>query len=280
MGGSLFIMINIGICDFCQNAREEICKFINIYFSCHSYSYRLFEFESLELLVDFLENDEKGLDLLFTELDIQNKDRTEKSRISRSIDLKKSSEELQNAFSILRRVRQEFDELSIVLNTSVNSYAVKSFELWPLYYNVKPMSYNIFSRIMDRFIFTKNNISEESILIKNGKNSVKLYFNEISYVESQNTTIRIHMSNFEVLRTYGKLDDMERQLSNSRFLRCHKSFLINMDYVKSVDSYKFTTIFGDTVAIKQRDASKIKKRYYEYVITKEKYKNRKENLPV
>ena len=100
---------------------------------------------------------------------------------------------------------------------------------------------------------------------------MKLSFNEISFIESQNTTIRIHMNNYEVLKTYGKLDDIEKQISNSRFLRCHKSFLINMDYVKSVDSFKFITIFGDTVAIKQREASKIKKKYYEYMQNKEKY---------
>jgi DNA-binding LytR/AlgR family response regulator len=241
-------MINIGICDSNKDTRRELCSFINTYFSSNSYSYNVFEFESAEALTVFFENkDNDNLDLLFTELG------------------------MQNLFIVLKKIRQNYEQLSIVINSTKSAYALKSFELWPLYYNIKPMLYSTLSKIMDRFIFINNNIREENVLIKNGNKFMNLSFNEISFIESQNTTIRIHMNNYEVLKTYGKLDDIEKQLSNSRFLRCHKSFLINMDYVKSVDSYKFTTIFGDTVAIKQREASKIKKKYYEYILNKEKY---------
>lgn len=246
-------MINIGICDCNKDIRDELCNFINTYFSSHSYSYNIFEFESTEALTVFFENNENNdynenkIDLLIVELD------------------------MQNMFNVLRKIRQNNERLSIVISTTRSAYALKSFELWPLYYNIKPMLYSTLSKIIDRFIFQQNNIREENVLIKNGKKFMNLSYNEISFIESQNTTIKIHMNNYEVLKTYGKLDDIEKQLSNSRFLRCHKSFLINMDYVKSVDSYKFTTIFGDSVSIKQRDASKIKKKYYEYMLNKEKY---------
>lgn len=241
-------MINIGICDSNNDIRKELCSFINTYFSSHSYSYNIYEFESAEALTVFFENKENdNLNLLFTELGVQ------------------------NLFIVLKKIRQKYESLNLVINSSKSVYALKSFELWPLYYNIKPMLYSTFSKVMDRFIFLNSNIREANVLIKNGNKFMNLSFNEISYIESQNTTIRIHMNNYEVLKTYGKLDDIEKQLSNSRFLRCHKSFLINMDYVKSVDSFKFTTIFGDTVAIKQREASKIKKRYYEYMLNKETY---------
>lgn len=240
-------MINIGICDSNKDIREELSNFINTYFSSHSYSYTIFEFDSAEALSAYFENNKNEINLLFTELDIS------------------------NMFNTLRKIRQNYDKLCIVINSSRAAYALKSFELWPFYYNLKPMSYNSLLKVLDRFILQHSNIHEENVLIKNGKKFMKLSFNEISFIESQNTTIRIHMNNYEVLKTYGKLDDIEKQISNSRFLRCHKSFLINMDYVKSVDSFKFITIFGDTVAIKQREASKIKKKYYEYMQNKEKY---------
>ncbi len=240
-------MINIGICDANRDIREELSNFINTYFSSHSYSYSILEFDSTEILSAYFEKVENEINLLITELDIS------------------------NMFIALRKIRQNHDNLSIVINCNRAAYALKSFELWPLYYNIKPMSYNTLSKILDRFLLQHSNIKEENVLIKNGKKFMKLSFNEISFIESQNTTIRIHMNNYEILKTYGKLDDIEKQISNNRFLRCHKSFLINMDYVKSVDSFKFTTIFGDTVAIKQREASQIKKKYYEYMQNKEKY---------
>lgn len=242
-------MINIGICDCNKAHREELCKFIDIYFSSHSYSYNIFQFESADSLTAYYENNDSEMNLLFTEIDLDNAD----------------------GFETIKIVRQKDENLCVVFNTSISSYVLKSFELWPFYYNIKPIEYSTFSKIMDRFINQHKNIREENILIKNGKKFMNLSFNEISYIESQNTTLKIHMNNYEVLKTYGKLDDIERQLSNIRFLRCHKSFLINMDYVKSVEAYKFTTIFGDTVSIKQREASKIKKIYYDYRTLKESY---------
>ena len=242
-------MINIGICDCNKEHREELCKFINMYFSGHSYSYKVFQFESADSLTAYYENNENEINLLFTEIDLGNSD----------------------GFETIKAIRQKDEDLCIVFNTFSDSYVLKSFELWTFYYNIKPIAYSTFSKIMDRFINQHKNIREENILIKSGKRFMNLSFNEISYIESQNTTLKIHMNNYEVLKTYGKLDDIERQLSNIRFLRCHKSFLINMDYVKSVEAYKFTTIFGDTVSIKQREASKIKKMYYDYKTLKERY---------
>ncbi len=242
-------MINIGICDCSKDSREQLCKFIDIYFSSHSYSYNVLQFEDAKALVNYYENSISEIDLLFVE-----------------IDLNKA-----NGFEAIKLIRKIDENVSVVFNTSVTSYALKSFEVWPFYYNIKPMRYKTLLNIMDKFIKQHKNIREENLLVKNGKKFINLSYNEISYIESQNTTLKIHMNNYEILKTYGKLDDIEKQLSNNRFLRCHKSFLINMDYVKSVEAYKFTTIFGDTVSIKQRESSKIKKMYYDYITQKEKY---------
>ena len=242
-------MINIGICDCNKEHREELCKFIDIYFSYHSYSYNILQFEDSKALIHYYENNMSDINILFVEIDLHK----------------------INGFEAIKIIRKTDENVSVVFNTYITSYALKSFEVWPFYYNIKPMKYKALSNIMDKFIKQHKNIREENLLVKNGKKFINLSFNEISYIESQNTTLKIHMNNYEVLKTYGKLDDIEKQLSNNRFLRCHKSFLINMDYVKSVEAYKFTTIFGDTVSIKQRESSRIKKMYYEYVTQKENY---------
>lgn len=242
-------MINIGICDSNKEHREELCRFIDIYFSSHPYSYNVIQFEDSKALTVYYEDDLDNLNLLFVEIDLQK----------------------INGFEAVKIIRRVDEDVSVVFNTSITTYALKSFEVWPFYYNIKPMKYEMFTNIMDKFIKQHKNIREENLLVKNGKKFINLSFNEISYIESQNTTLKIHMNNYEVLKTYGKLDDIERQLSNKRFLRCHKSFLINMDYVKSVEAYKFITIFGDTVSIKQRESSKIKKIYYDYITQKDSF---------
>ena len=243
-------MIKIGICDNNKEDRIHLCKYIDIYFSTHSYSYNILLFENSNDLVDYyLNNINQYIDLLFIDVDLPE----------------------INGIEVCKKIRSLDSNLCIVFNTLNLSYTLESFQVWPLYYNIKPIEYSEISFIIDRFLRIYNHCKEENLLVKNGKKFINLSYNEITFIESQNTTLKIHMNNYEILKTYGKLDDIEKKLSNKRFLRCHKSFLINMDYVKSVEAYKFTTIFGDSVSIKQRDSSKIKKEYYDYVSQKEKY---------
>ena len=45
---------------------------------------------------------------------------------------------------------------------------------------------------------------------------------------------------------YGKLNDVEKELTNSRqyFLRTHQSFLVNYDYIKKMNFFNVTVSIG------------------------------------
>ncbi len=250
-------MIKIGVLDSDISIREDINEFINNYFSEKSYFYKVYKFSNYEELLEFYHNKDK-IDLLFTEL----------------VETGKEDKPKKNVFDNLEKLRKIDSAINIVINTTSNIYASKCFEIWPLYYNVKPLKYDKTSTIINRFL-KQNMLKEESFSVRNGKKIINLSFDEIVFIESQNTTIKIHMNNYEVLKTYGKLDDIENQLSNDRFLRCHKSFLVNMNYIKAADGYKFITIYGDTVSIRQREASKIKKIFYDFINKKKKHEKEK-----
>lgn len=246
-------MILIGICDSIESDANSLCNYIDIYFTNYSYAYSIIRFESAEKLISYYGDNSEPIDLLFIDIDLSD----------------------ANGFETAKKIRKLDNDISIVFNTKNSKYTLKCFELWPLYYNIKPINFNLTGKIVDRYLQLYKHVKEENLLVKYGKKYINLSYNEITYIESQNTTLKIHLNNYEILKTYGKLDDIENQLSNKRFLRCHKSFLINMDYVKSVEAYKFTTIFGDTVSIKQREAFKIKNIYKDYVIQKEKLEKEK-----
>lgn len=62
-----------------------------------------------------------------------------------------------------------------------------------------------------------------------------------------------------------KLDDIEQQMldEKSRFLRCHRSYIINMDHVTAVDE-QFRLDNGDSALIRSRSRAQIKKTYLCY----------------
>ena len=68
--------------------------------------------------------------------------------------------------------------------------------------------------------------------------------NRIYYFESQNRIVHIHtlkngsaVSDDTENKFYGKMNDVERQLSerNGNFIRIHQSYLVNFDYIKSMN---------------------------------------------
>ena len=62
-----------------------------------------------------------------------------------------------------------------------------------------------------------------------------------------------------------KLNDLEEKLSDNRFLRCHQSYLVNMDHVRSAGD-NFVMDSGDVVQIRKNGASEIKEKYENYIM--------------
>jgi two-component system response regulator LytT len=55
------------------------------------------------------------------------------------------------------------------------------------------------------------------------------------------------------------------QISDKRFIRCHKSFFVNMDHVSSIEDNSFKLIDNNQIAITKRNFANIKKSFYDYI---------------
>ncbi|EPZ53356.1 lytTr DNA-binding domain protein [[Clostridium] sordellii ATCC 9714] len=59
---------------------------------------------------------------------------------------------------------------------------------------------------------------------------------DITYIEIQRKDMSIHTEN-KVYETKMTMDKIEEELQNHNFYRCHKSFLVNIDYVENIKQY-------------------------------------------
>ncbi len=96
---------------------------------------------------------------------------------------------------------------------------------------------------------TLENIREKTLTIKNKDYFHRVEFRHIEYIESQNKYIMIHCTCGISHKERGKLNDIEKNL-DGRFLRCHQSYIVNMDEVIEV-SHFFTMVSGAIVPIRQ-----------------------------
>ena len=72
----------------------------------------------------------------------------------------------------------------------------------------------------------------------------------IVYLESDRRRVRVHMAG-EVLEVYGKLGDFQRALPAS-FVRCHQSYLVNLDHVSSLGQTGARVTTGEEVPVSRR----------------------------
>ncbi|HBF7094338.1 TPA: response regulator transcription factor [Clostridioides difficile] len=203
-------MIKIAICEDEKEQQELLKRYINQIFDVLSVKYRLEVFNSGE---ELLERYSKDTDILL--LDIQ------MGQI--------------NGIDTARKVRVLDDKVEIIFITALIEYALEGYEVRAYRYLIKPVKYN---NLKDNIIncIKEVDIKNKYIVVKAQGSQTKLNVNEITYIEVQKETITIHTLN-EVYKINGTMSNIEKEIDCSRFFRCHKSFLVNLEHVKSIKQY-------------------------------------------
>ncbi|MEE1125631.1 MAG: LytTR family DNA-binding domain-containing protein [Acutalibacteraceae bacterium] len=233
--------MRIGICDSNLLDREIITDFLNDYFYKKSIEYSICSYSSgKELIYDI--QDGKNLDLIFLDIYIGN----------------------EFGISIAKQLREKIGyDGKIVFLTATVDFAVDSYDVEAVGYLLKPVHTQKLHMVMNKI--TKN-LDAEVYRIKQRNNIHTLKIDSIIYVESSNSRCIIHSYNTDYV-IYKRLNDIEAELNNRRFLRCHQSYLVNMDYIKNVDK-QFELVNGDFVCIRQRNLKAIKQQYVDYIKSK------------
>ena len=95
-------------------------------------------------------------------------------------------------------------------------------------------------------------LMELGVRYKMEKEMDKRKMNTIIYVASQGHKLDMHIQTEkkrEVRVVREKLDDLEKRLSGSNYLRVHKSFLVNGDYIQNICRYEVLLSSGRKIPI-------------------------------
>ena len=130
----------------------------------------------------------------------------------------------------------------------------------------KPVDPDLLGRNLQRIY--KDKEEHESKLFTFVQNRIKhtVCFDEIVYLESEGHRIKI-FTNIGKYESYGKLDDVSMHFPNN-FIRCHKSYLVNMFYIDKIQSKNHFLILKNEenthIPISKMSYPIFRKRFYEY----------------
>ena len=223
-------MRKIAICDDSKLDRQLLKVVIQTYFENNEEEFKIFEYELGDNLLDDIE-----VELLF--LDI-----------------------IMNGMKIARKLRDIQFKAPIIFLTAHADYAVESYEVQAAGYLLKPYDTNKLTLLLDEVL---QRSVQKRIAVKVKKQHRYLEINDIMYAESDKHVLNIHLKDSRVIQTTEKLSELEKTINSKRFIRCHQSYLVNMDYIKDAKT-DFILSNDIRIPIRVRGRKEIIERYHKY----------------
>ena len=163
-----------------------------------------------------------------------------------------------------KAIREIDLQVEFIFCTSSAEYALESYDILALGYLLKPFDPLKMEQLLDRFIQRSSHLSYHTLTVKCQYEDHMIRIDDIVFIKSDDKVLLYHLENGDTLRCYGKLNELEEQLQFPNFLRCHQRYLINMDYIETVDDDYFTTKSHSHVPIRKHEVRKIKDKYAYY----------------
>ncbi len=202
-------MINIAVCDDEKCMAEKIEKMAENFFRKKRTEISIIKYSSGEGLLKSNERTE----ILLLDIGMRGMDGIETAR----------------------RLRGNGYDGFLIFITVLKEMVFQSFEVQPFDYLVKPVQEEHFEKTMERLVRSmQDRISPEKVnlLVQKGCERNIISFQELVCCEIIDRKVYLYLASGEVIDYYESIEKLEKKL-DGRFFRCHRSYLINLNYLKS-----------------------------------------------
>lgn len=131
--------------------------------------------------------------------------------------------------------------IKIIFTTAFDSYALDGYKVSAIDYLLKPISYPEFLESTQRAAEIINasqqlNQSSNTIYIKSEYKIYKIDINDIQYIEGLKDYVKFYIKDeHNPILSLMSMKTIEEKLSSYNFLRIHKSYIVNCNYIKIIE---------------------------------------------
>lgn len=230
-------MLKIAICDDEVHQRIPLINMIEKALKLKNINYFIYQYESgEELLQSKLEMDLYFLDICMDKL---------------------------SGIETAKKIRETNGKAIIIFITVLKEYVFEAFDVRAFHYILKPVKEKKLREVLYSALLQFQG-TDKFILAKTISKSTKIFIKDILYMESQLRKIKVHTT-YDVIEYYQKLSDVENELKDCSFFRCHKSYIVNLKYVRSYDAVFITLKNGEKIYISKHNFSDFSKTFMYYL---------------
>ncbi len=169
-----------------------------------------------------------------------------------------------DGLTVARKIRLTNTAAQVVFCTSSPDFAIDGYSVRALSYLLKPYTPESLSQTLQTLLDVSKP-TKRRLVLQNGRNATSIYFDEIVYVESEGHSLRLHLFGQEPVVIREKLGTILQELAtDQRFLRCHQSYVVNMDYIKTVRDKCFILYNGLLIPVKAKQATQFINSFIDY----------------
>lgn len=165
-----------------------------------------------------------------------------------------------NGLDIARKLRQVREDAIIIFVTNFIEYAPEGYEVQAFRYLLKKDAPNKLPGYLQEAI-QKLYSARQTLAIRQNGEITEVALESIYYIESFRREVCVHTREAKQYRYYAQITVLEEQLAPFGFLRIHKSYLVNMNYLKKYQHNEAVLHNGTTLPVSQSRYKDQKKKY-------------------
>lgn len=170
-----------------------------------------------------------------------------------------------NGMELAHKLRDRSDMLPIIFITGYGDYISEGYDVEALHYLLKPIDKHRLFNVLDKYISRRDSRSNE-LLVEADEQTLHISAENIMYLEAFGRKTELHMSDKSVVKSNMSIGTFQKK---DLFLICHRSYLVNLRYVKSIGKTALYLDDGEQIPLSRRLYNDVNKKFIEYY-TKEK----------
>ena len=164
----------------------------------------------------------------------------------------------ETGVNVAEKIRKADKRVTLVFTTNSLDHTLESYRLKAVSYLEKPLLAEDVKEALELTLARRRARAAVAITMEGGRNA-EVPLDGILFFEHQGHVVTVHTT-AGVLRTHqaARLDEIEKRLPSPPFLRCHRSFIVNLNHVRRIDknTNSFTMMNGSRVDIQKKSRLK------------------------
>lgn len=160
---------------------------------------------------------------------------------------------------------EDKDHPVVVFITSSLESAVEGYRVEAAGFILKPVEEENLWSTMERVVRRRLGVKKAVLSLVHNRVNVELPLERLAWFENRLHRVFVKLTDGEVLSVNQKLSELQLVLEpHSQFLRCHQSYLVNLDYVDKLEDSCFYMRDGQMIPISRNFYKQSKNAYYHY----------------